>query len=119
MIALSVNLNKIALIRNSRDTSNPSVTEHAAMAIAAGADGITVHPRPDQRHIRADIPEQVWQTFTEASWSSRKAIAGLSPTEKVNRWQRTATKSQVAFVGRVLDSCELGSIYDADSVQEK
>ena len=53
MIALSVNLNKIALIRNSRDTSNPSVPEHAHMAIAAGADGITVHPRPDQRHIRA------------------------------------------------------------------
>lgn len=54
MIALSVNLNKIALIRNSRDTSNPSVPEHARMALAAGADGITVHPRPDQRHIRAD-----------------------------------------------------------------
>lgn len=53
MIALSVNLNKIALIRNSRDTTNPSVPEHASMAIAAGADGITVHPRPDQRHIRA------------------------------------------------------------------
>jgi len=53
MIALSVNLNKIALIRNSRDTTNPSVTEHARMCIAAGADGITVHPRPDQRHIRA------------------------------------------------------------------
>lgn len=53
MIALSVNLNKIALIRNSRDTTSPSVTEHARMCIAAGADGITVHPRPDQRHIRA------------------------------------------------------------------
>lgn len=53
MIALSVNLNKIALIRNSRDTSNPSVPQHARMCIAAGADGITVHPRPDQRHIRA------------------------------------------------------------------
>jgi len=53
MIALSVNLNKIALIRNSRDTTNPSVTAHARMCIAAGADGITVHPRPDQRHIRA------------------------------------------------------------------
>ena len=53
MIALSVNLNKIALIRNSRDTTNPSVPEHASMCIAAGADGITVHPRPDQRHIRA------------------------------------------------------------------
>jgi pyridoxine 5-phosphate synthase len=54
MIALSVNLNKIALIRNSRDTTNPSVPEHARMCIAAGADGITVHPRPDQRHIRAE-----------------------------------------------------------------
>ena len=53
MIALSVNLNKIALIRNSRDTTNPSITEHARMCVAAGADGITVHPRPDQRHIRA------------------------------------------------------------------
>ncbi|MEM1112124.1 MAG: pyridoxine 5'-phosphate synthase [Pseudomonadota bacterium] len=54
MIALSVNLNKIALIRNSRDTTNPSVPAHARMCIDAGADGITVHPRPDQRHIRAD-----------------------------------------------------------------
>ncbi|WOJ94886.1 pyridoxine 5'-phosphate synthase [Congregibacter variabilis] len=54
MIALSVNLNKIALIRNSRDTVIPSVTEHAQMCIDAGANGITVHPRPDQRHIRAD-----------------------------------------------------------------
>ena len=54
MIALSVNLNKIALIRNSRDTTNPDIPEHARMCIAAGADGITVHPRPDQRHIRAD-----------------------------------------------------------------
>lgn len=53
MIALSVNLNKIALIRNSRDTNNPDVPQHAQMCIDAGADGITVHPRPDQRHIRA------------------------------------------------------------------
>lgn len=50
--ALSVNLNKIALIRNSRDTQYPSVTAHAQICIEAGADGITVHPRPDQRHIR-------------------------------------------------------------------
>jgi len=52
MIALSVNLNKIALIRNSRDTRNPDVPAHAHLCIDAGADGITVHPRPDQRHIR-------------------------------------------------------------------
>jgi pyridoxine 5-phosphate synthase len=52
--ALSINLNKIALIRNSRDTDFPRVTTHAQMCIDAGADGITVHPRPDQRHIRFD-----------------------------------------------------------------
>ena len=54
MTALSINLNKIALIRNSRDTEYPSVALHAARCIAAGAHGITVHPRPDKRHIRAD-----------------------------------------------------------------
>ena len=54
MIALSVNLNKIALIRNSRDTRIPDIPTHAQLCIDAGADGITVHPRPDQRHIRAD-----------------------------------------------------------------
>jgi len=52
MISLSINLNKIALIRNSRDTANPSIPQHAQMCIDAGANGITVHPRPDQRHIR-------------------------------------------------------------------
>lgn len=52
MIALSVNVNKIALIRNSRDGDYPSVLDYASTSIQAGADGITVHPRPDQRHIR-------------------------------------------------------------------
>lgn len=49
---LSVNLNKVALIRNSRDTRIPDVIAAAKTVIAAGADGITVHPRPDMRHIR-------------------------------------------------------------------
>ncbi|MFL0797199.1 MAG: pyridoxine 5'-phosphate synthase [Cellvibrionaceae bacterium] len=52
-VALSVNLNKIALIRNSREGNYPNVLAFAEQAIASGADGITVHPRPDQRHIRA------------------------------------------------------------------
>lgn len=51
---LSVNLNKVALIRNSRDTTIPSVVDAAVTAIEAGAQGITVHPRPDMRHIRPD-----------------------------------------------------------------
>ncbi len=52
MIELSVNLNKIALLRNSRGGDQPSVLEAADIAIGAGAYGITVHPRPDQRHVR-------------------------------------------------------------------
>ena len=52
MTVLSVNLNKIALVRNSREGHRPSVTEAARVAIAAGSAGITVHPRPDMRHIR-------------------------------------------------------------------
>lgn len=49
---LSVNLNKVALLRNSRETTIPSVVAAAKTAIGAGGQGITVHPRPDQRHIR-------------------------------------------------------------------
>lgn len=56
MVALSINLNKIALLRNSRSGNYPDLISHARTAIAAGTDGITVHPRTDQRHIRpADI----------------------------------------------------------------
>jgi len=49
---LSVNLNAIALLRNRRDLSWPSVTGIGALALDAGAHGLTVHPRPDERHIR-------------------------------------------------------------------
>ena len=55
---LSVNLNAIALLRNRRDLPWPSVTGLGAQALAAGAHGLTVHPRPDQRHTRnSDLPE--------------------------------------------------------------
>ena len=52
MTLLSVNLNKVALLRNARDSAIPSVIEAAKTCIDCGALGITVHPRPDQRHIR-------------------------------------------------------------------
>ena len=52
MTVLSVNVNKIALLRNSREGARPDVLGAARTAIAAGARGITVHPRPDQRHVR-------------------------------------------------------------------
>ena len=55
--ALSVNLNKVALVRNTRHLGIPSVTRAAQLCLRAGAHGITVHPRPDERHIR---PQDVW-----------------------------------------------------------
>lgn len=53
MTKLSVNVNKIALLRNSRTIGIPDVCHFADIALGAGAHGITVHPRPDERHIRA------------------------------------------------------------------
>lgn len=55
---LSVNLNAIALLRNRRDLPWPNVIHIGRIALAAGAHGLTVHPRPDQRHTRfSDLPE--------------------------------------------------------------
>jgi pyridoxine 5-phosphate synthase len=57
MARLSVNLNKVALLRNSRRTGVPDLLHFARIALDAGALGITVHPRPDERHIRgSDVP---------------------------------------------------------------
>ena len=56
MTKLSVNINKIATLRNSRGGNNPDVTQVAMDVQSFGADGVTVHPRPDERHIRyADV----------------------------------------------------------------
>ncbi|MHC4757773.1 MAG: pyridoxine 5'-phosphate synthase [Planctomycetota bacterium] len=58
MIKLSVNINKIALLRNQRDIGIPDVVESAKTVIESGSYGVTVHPRPDERHIRySDVYE--------------------------------------------------------------
>ena len=54
MTKLSANLNKIALLRNTRTVGIPNVVHAARVVLAAGAQGITVHPRPDGRHVRAE-----------------------------------------------------------------
>lgn len=61
MTLLSVNLNKIAVLRNSRGESQPDLATAAQTCIAAGCGGITVHPRPDRRHIRPDDVMQLAQ----------------------------------------------------------
>ncbi|GIW43684.1 MAG: pyridoxine 5'-phosphate synthase [Candidatus Binatia bacterium] len=58
MTCLSVNVNKVATLRNTRNIGIPSVVRMARIALEAGAHGITIHPRPDERHIRrGDVAE--------------------------------------------------------------
>ena len=64
MTKLSVNLNKIALLRNQRNIGIPDVIESARTVIRAGAHGVTVHPRPDERHIRYDDARQLKKMLT-------------------------------------------------------
>ena len=59
MTKLSININKFATLRNSRGGNNPNVLKAALDAERFGADGITVHPRPDERHIRYDDVRQI------------------------------------------------------------
>jgi pyridoxine 5-phosphate synthase len=68
--ALSVNLNKVALVRNTRHLGIPSVTRAAVQCLQAGASGITVHPRPDARHIRADDVAELGLLLRE--WPDRE-----------------------------------------------
>jgi pyridoxine 5-phosphate synthase len=76
MVKLSVNINKIATLRNARGGNNPDVIEAALRIEQFGADGITVHPRPDERHIRyADVRDLKRVLTTELN------IEG-NPTEK-------------------------------------
>ena len=70
--ALSVNLNKVALVRNTRHLGIPSVTRAARLCLEAGAQGITVHPRPDERHIRADDVERLAEVV--ATWPVRREL---------------------------------------------
>ncbi len=64
MTKLSVNLNKVALIRNTRTIGIPSVTNAARTCIRAGAHGITVHPRPDERHIKSSDVYELAEMLT-------------------------------------------------------
>lgn len=68
--ALSVNLNKVALVRNTRHLGIPSVTRAATLCLQAGASGITVHPRPDARHIRAGDVSDLAQLMK--AWPDRE-----------------------------------------------
>lgn len=68
--ALSVNLNKVALVRNTRHLGIPSLTRAAEICLTAGAQGITVHPRPDERHVRLQDVFDLGECM--AAWPERE-----------------------------------------------
>ena len=82
MTDLSINLNKIALIRNSRVTTTPDVVEYAKLCIDSGGDGITVHPRPDQRHIRAQDCRDLRQALEVELNIEGNPFAGPAPSSR-------------------------------------
>ena len=94
---LSVNLNAIAMLRNRRDLPWPSVVDTGRIALEAGAHGLTVHPRPDQRHIRfADLPD-LRRLIDEAFPAAEFNIEGY-PTEDFLRLVAEARPEQVTLV---------------------
>ena len=95
---LSVNVNKIALLRNQRDIGYPSVVEAARRIIEAGAHGITVHPRPDQRHIRpTDVTDLSRLIGDEFAGSVEFNIEG-NPTEDLLAIVHEIEPDQVTLV---------------------
>ncbi len=72
MTALSVNLNKVATLRNTRPHAEPSVLRAARVVLEAGAAGVTVHPRPDARHIREQDVLDLAQLMREPAWAGRE-----------------------------------------------
>jgi pyridoxine 5-phosphate synthase len=94
---LSVNLNAIALLRNRRDLPWPSLTGLGRLALEAGAHGLTVHPRPDQRHIRfSDLPEI--RALLDDEFPDREFNIEGYPTEDFLRLVEEAEPNQVTLV---------------------
>jgi pyridoxine 5-phosphate synthase len=94
--ALSVNVNKVALLRNTRHLGIPSVTHAAELCLQAGAQGITVHPRPDERHIRAhDVAELA---LLLRSWPHAEFNIEGNPFDNLMGFVRQHRPQQCTFV---------------------
>jgi pyridoxine 5-phosphate synthase len=94
--ALSVNLNKVALLRNTRSLGIPGVTRMATIALEAGAHGITVHPRPDERHIRPHDVHELAQLLTQ--WPQAEYNIEGNPFHNLMDFVRAVRPHQCTFV---------------------
>ena len=94
--ALSVNVNKVALVRNTRHLGIPSVTRAALLCLQAGAQGITVHPRPDERHIRAHDVHELAELMK--AWPDREYNIEGNPSQNLMDFIRQVRPHQATFV---------------------
>lgn len=94
--ALSVNVNKVALLRNSRHLGIPSVTRAAQMVLAAGAQGITVHPRPDERHIRRQDVHELAALMKD--WPDREFNIEGNPSQNLLGFVEAYGPDQCTYV---------------------
>jgi pyridoxine 5-phosphate synthase len=94
---LSVNLNKIALVRNTRPLGIPAVPFAAAMCLDAGAHGITVHPRPDGRHIRAQDVRDL-SALLRKEWPQAEFNIEGNPFQNLMDFVREFRPHQATFV---------------------
>jgi pyridoxine 5-phosphate synthase len=94
--ALSVNLNKVALVRNTRHLGIPSVERAATLCLQAGAHGITVHPRPDARHIRAADVRDLHRLLK--SWPAAEFNIEGNPFHNLMDFVRELRPHQCTFV---------------------
>lgn len=94
--ALSVNVNKVALLRNSRHLGIPSVLRAATLCLQAGAHGITVHPRPDERHIRAHDVHDLAALLRD--WPEAEYNIEGNPFHNLMAFIRAVRPQQATFV---------------------
>lgn len=94
--ALSVNVNKVALLRNTRHLGIPSVTRATQLCLEAGAQGITIHPRPDERHIRSDDVYALAQLMQQ--WPAAEFNIEGNPTQNLMDFIRQVKPHQATFV---------------------
>ena len=92
----SVNVNKVALVRNTRHLGIPSVTRAAELCLQAGAHGVTVHPRPDERHIRAADVRELAALMQR--WPGREYNIEGNPTQNLMAFIREVRPQQATFV---------------------
>src|SRR5271156_2479348 len=98
MAKLSVNINKIATLRNSRGGNNPDVVKAAIDCLKFGADGITVHPRPDERHIRYEDVRQISKISPIANGAAEFNIEGNPLEDKFVALVLEVKPTQVTLV---------------------